>query len=306
MEDDEPLLDFSITGDDGELFDPVEKPKRKSKSSAVRRWWLAMALSLLGFVAGGVVYWLNSPRAAVEPTETLSLSAQEYSNRGVASKALGDYDSAIVDFTLAIEVDPNYAGAYNNRAMTYYLTNQNDLALADFNRAIQLNPRSALYHNNRGELYFRRFDDRERALVDFDRALELDASLAIAYNNRGNVYNDPDAQTYTQAIEDYTRAIALLPDYYEAYTNRANAYLRLGDLDSAEADANRAIEINPQFARAYGARGSIALTRGDQAAALADLREFVRLASANENPDTLNQVREVIRELEAAVEVTPE
>ena len=111
---------------------------------------------------------------------------------------------------------------------------------------------------------------------------------------------------YEDAIQDYTRAIALQPDYYEAYANRATAYLRLGDLERGYVDASQSIKLNPEFARAYALRGAVEMTRGDNAAALADFRAFIRLASEDENPDTINRVHELIRELEAEVAGTGE
>jgi tetratricopeptide (TPR) repeat protein len=230
---------------------------------------------------------------------TPTLTAEAYNNRGVASRALGDYEEALADFNRAIELDPYFAGAYDNRGITYYLMGENDLSLADFNRAIELNPDYSMTYGNRGELYYRRFHDNERALADFNQAIALDPENALAYNNRGNLYIDADYAQYEDAIQDYTRAIALQPDYYEAYANRATAYLRLGDLERGYADASQSIKLNPEFARAYALRGAVEMTRGNNAAALDDFREFIRFASEDESPDTINRVNELIRALEA-------
>ena len=45
-----------------------------------------------------------------------STVVQSYNNRGVAQYKNGDYDRAIVDYTKAIELKPDFAEAYYNRA----------------------------------------------------------------------------------------------------------------------------------------------------------------------------------------------
>ena len=49
----------------------------------------------------------------------------------------GRYDEALVDYTKAIDLDPNLAMAYNNRASIYSKRGQYDLAIADYTKAIE-------------------------------------------------------------------------------------------------------------------------------------------------------------------------
>jgi tetratricopeptide (TPR) repeat protein len=303
MEDETPAV-FPVVGDDGELINPLGKRKRKRKPVAAK-WWLAAGIALVVCIGAIIGIQLSVHKPTIEAT-VVSLTAQESNNRGVTSKANGDYKAAVADFTHALEEDSQYEDAYNNRGITYYLMGENDLAMADFNKAIELNPQDAKVYNNRGELYYRRFHNDDQALADFKRCLELDPQYALAYNNQGNVYNDVDRGAYAESIPYYDRAIELQADYYEAYTNRANAFLRLGELDKAYQDATRSIEINPQFARAYAVRGAVEVTRADVAPALDDFRAFIRLAGDDENPQTINKIHELIRDLEASLEVTPE
>ena len=61
-----------------------------------------------------------------------------YSNRGIAYDKKGDYDRAIEDFTKVIDLKPDYAEAYNSRGGTYGKKGDVDRAIADFNKAIDL------------------------------------------------------------------------------------------------------------------------------------------------------------------------
>ena len=42
-----------------------------------------------------------------------------YNTRGAAYAKIGRYQNAIEDFTKAIQIDPNFAGAWTNRALAY-------------------------------------------------------------------------------------------------------------------------------------------------------------------------------------------
>jgi len=50
------------------------------------------------------------------------------------------WDEAIIEYSKAIEIDPNLAVAYGNRAYAYLYREQYDMAIADCNKAILLAP----------------------------------------------------------------------------------------------------------------------------------------------------------------------
>ena len=71
-------------------------------------------------------------RAVVHYTEALELKPdfpESYNSRGCVYSDAGDLDRAIKDHNTAIELRPDFAEAYNNRGIAYYNK-------GDFNRAI--------------------------------------------------------------------------------------------------------------------------------------------------------------------------
>ena len=125
-------------------------------------------------------------------------------SRGNAHLRAKEYDKAIVEFTRAIELRPDFAEAYNNRAYATYC----------------------------------KYDGTGNPLADLNRALELRPEFPHAYNTRGCVYmaaGKPD-----KALADFNRAIELQPDYPRAYRNRANVQLKKGHIGLAIADFERA------------------------------------------------------------------
>ena len=52
-----------------------------------------------------------------------------------------EYDSAIRDYTKAIELDPKFVDAYNNRGLSYDNKKEYDSAIRDYTKAIELDPK---------------------------------------------------------------------------------------------------------------------------------------------------------------------
>ena len=79
-----------------------------------------------------------------------SISAETYFRWGYTKSELGQYESAIADYAMAIQLRPDYARAYNNRGSTKFTLKQYDAAITDYDEAIRLNPDYAMAYYNRG------------------------------------------------------------------------------------------------------------------------------------------------------------
>ena len=110
-----------------------------------------------------------------------------HNNRGIANAEKEDYDRAIVDFTKAIKLNPDYVYAYYNRSLVYREKEDYDRAIADFTKTIELKPNFAKAYTNRAVIYQCKglFDC---AITDHTKAIELNPDLAQAYINRGAAY----------------------------------------------------------------------------------------------------------------------
>ena len=89
-----------------------------------------------------------------------------------------DNDSAIEDYSKAIEIDPDYAEAYNNRGFVYDVMGEYGQAIDDFNKAIELVPDYAKAYYNRGVTYVKQGRNDE-ALADFEKALAYSNSQGL-------------------------------------------------------------------------------------------------------------------------------
>jgi tetratricopeptide (TPR) repeat protein len=128
----------------------------------------------------------------------------------------GDFQGAIADCTLAIQLDPQNSRAYSQRGSARYKSGDLAGAIADYTQVIQLAGDARAYFNRGIARY--RLEDYEGAVADYTQALGLNPQWAVAYYNRGNAYRQLNQQQ--QAIEDYSRAIELNPEDVRAYFNR--------------------------------------------------------------------------------------
>ena len=177
-----------------------------------------------------------------------------------AAKKAGNLDTAIRLYTRVIQSGEfsgnNLAATHYNRANTYFAMRRFDHAIVDFTRAIELKPNYAFAYINRGTAYEekRQYD---RAIADQTTAIKLKPDIPFAYINRGNAY--AAKRQYDRAIADYTRAIEIKRDYAIPYDNRAKAHEKKGLLKLAIRDYRTALRLapkNPMYAHALKRLGA--------------------------------------------------
>lgn len=95
----------------------------------------------------------------------------------------GAYKDALSDFTKAIRLQENMAGAYSNRCLVQIELRNYPEAIADCNQAISLKPLAEAYLN-RGMAHYQLFHI-STAISDFTEAIAINPNCAEAYLNRG-------------------------------------------------------------------------------------------------------------------------
>ena len=232
-------------------------------------------LELLDVIKSPSIPSVTPPTQSTGLPKTTSTKekSKDYNDSGVNHNRKREYDKAIVNFTKAIDLNPNYAEAHKNRGVAYRLKGEFDHAIKDFTKAIDLNPNYAEAHKNRGVAY-RLKGEFDHAIKDFTKAIDLNPNYAEAHNNRGLGYNDGKGQ-YDKAIVDLTDAIKLKPDFAEAYNNRGVAYNSKDEYDKAIVDFTKAIELNPSIAEAYNNRGVAYNSKDEYDKAIADFTKAI-------------------------------
>lgn len=175
--------------------------------------------------------------------------------RALAQTTRNDMNAAILDYTEAIRLTPQFMAAHIKRAEALMTQRRTREAASAWDEAVKLFPKMMIVYNNRGN--FRRSSgDLDGAVVDFSRSLEIDPKFAIGYVNRGLCLVEQDNP---QAGEgDFSQALKLPLDpatQLLAYRLRAVARLSQGNAKDSMADYTAALRLSPQDATLHEERG---------------------------------------------------
>jgi tetratricopeptide (TPR) repeat protein len=163
---------------------------------------------------------------------------------GHVSADRNEYESAIQDFTRALEIDPKIAVGYMNRGYVY-----NDLRLAtnaerDFRKALELNPKYGEAH--------------------------LGLAYALLQLRRS-----------TAALKEAELASRLLPDSESLHLVKAEAYRQRVMLTLAENEYRQALKLNPKASSTYLALADVQYRAHKYAASADTLRAALAVAPNN-------------------------
>lgn len=193
---------------------------------------------------------------------------------GVEAEAKREWDEAVLQYTVAIELNPDFTEAFYNRGNIWLARRDYDHALADFDEAIKQNPFFIDALNNRSTAWYLQ-GAYDESISDSDRVIALDPANAPAFNNRGMSWASKGH--YDKAIFDYTKAISILPQHDGAFRNRAVTWAHTGDFDKAINDYSRVIDLHPGDAACLNDRGILWARKGEYAKALADFTHALKL-----------------------------
>ena len=120
--------------------------------------------------------------------------ALKFYTTGMEKYNATNYETAIEDFSKAIETSPEFVEAYFQRGCAKHYSDDYKGAIDDFSKAIDLRPNSEVFYKQRG--------------------------------SSKTMIND-----YKGAIEDCDQAIKIKPDYDKAYALRGILKIELGEIE---------------------------------------------------------------------------
>jgi Tfp pilus assembly protein PilF len=102
---------------------------------------------------------------------------------------MGDYRSAIADYSRAIEIDPDYSQAYARRGWAFLYLDEFANAEADFDKALKLTPGDAYAQSGRAEAYQRQ-----------NKPVPKERSTGFSFDNLRRMVEQPSEAA---AMKDY-------------------------------------------------------------------------------------------------------
>jgi tetratricopeptide (TPR) repeat protein len=157
---------------------------------------------------------------------------------------------AIDTLNEAIALNRTYLDAYLQRASCWSRLKEYDKAIADASVAIQLDPEQPNGYFSRGVAYFikgdekKSADDIRKAIADLDKLVELQPQAPVGYYFRGLARLR--TKELDKAMDDLNKAIELEPRFAKAYEARSKLWEGAGKGDKARDDMIKARSLQQQ------------------------------------------------------------
>ena len=220
--------------------------------------------------------------------------ATTYYLRGFAKSQLKRYEKALEDYNQSINLQRDYADAYRDRGFAKFHMQLYEEALEDFDEAVDLDPNDARAFSGRGRTCYH-LEFYEDALEDFDEAVDLDPNEADTYRYRGIV--KAQFRQVEAALEDFDRAIHLNPNNVNAYYNRGIMKRRSSQHESAILDFDKTISLDPERADAYYHRGQSKFRLSLLNSAKEDLQKALPLAINTGDEELVENINNTLSEV---------
>jgi len=215
-------------------------------------WLKPVILCTLAIVAAVWTYernevWLNRITIWEDCVKKSPHKARPYNNLGVALADEGQYNEAIKQYHMALQINPYYPNAYANLGFVLAKQGKVEESITQFLKALQLKPKDFETLSNLGVALLLQ-KRHEEAIQYLSQAVALNPHFAKAQNNLGVALN---RQGRTQeAIDHYLTALQLDPDYAEAYNNLGVALANQGRFEEAIEQFSAALKIYPGYQNA--------------------------------------------------------
>ena len=245
---------------------------------------------------------LRTPQQSISNTNVL---AQYFSNGSTAENFFvqamdkydkADFDGAIVDFSQAIQLKPDYAQAYMGRAMAYKGLGDLENQITELRKAAELLQKQG---DTDTEIYQTTIDliKVTQDLIDSIRS-NPNSKLAFAqfFLNKG--IEEWKKGDFVQAIAGFNLVIRLNPNDASAYLFRGNAYGQLKEYQKVIADYTQAIRLDPNYADAYNLRGLVYEMSGNRQKAITDLEKAANLYEQQGDTAQAQKVLDLLKELQ--------
>lgn len=225
------------------------------------------AAHLLGVVAyqrgdSALAITLIERATAINP-----LSAEAFSNLGLAYQGLKRLAEAQGCFRKAVANNPAFVTARNNLAIVHQAMGETEAATRELEAAIAIAPEYAEAHNNLAGI-LQESGRLEESLQAYDRALTISPRFAEAHLNRGQAL--AKLRRNAEAIAAYRESLALKPGLVEANYCLGKLLQGQGFLAEALDCYEREIAVNPEFVEARWARTMVQLASVYDAHAVED------------------------------------
>jgi tetratricopeptide (TPR) repeat protein len=221
--------------------------------------------------------------------------ANEHFLKGKRAYDNEDYKTAIVEYSKAIELEPNNSLYYFERANAYSVDVQNNNAISDYINDINIYPNNIEYYKGIAEAYTGE-NCFNKAIEYYTKAIKIDKTDTDLYFSRAIIYENFE-KNIEGALSDYEMMIKINPNEATGYFGRGNLYYRNEKYEEAIKDFNNGLRIKPDHDIVYEHRGDCYYFIGEYEKALGDYKTAVEYGIYKKYPNS-SMTKNIKRKIE--------
>lgn len=235
----------------GKYLDPLNNIPASAKAAQ------AVDDNTFEFVANKV---LNLTRQI----EIFPNKANLYLERGKLNVRMLEFDDAVADTSMALEMDESLVEAYFWRGMALGRQKKLDAAIDDLTKYLGHRPNDSRAYTKRGVRYIWK-GDLASAEKDLRQAIELDANNAEAHDDLGVIV--AQRGELKKAAQHFSTTVSVDPSYAKGHQNLAMTRFMQGEFTPALSAVNRSLALQAENRSALLLKGEIlaALGREEEA-----------------------------------------
>lgn len=151
-------------------------------------------------------------------------------NEGKESAGIKDWDEAILKFSEAIQVKPDFVEARFKLAYSYYKLTDYDKVIETVDEITAYDPNAYQSLKLLGDTY-QKVNDPQNAINSYKRAIDANENYDRAYYSLAKMYyNSGETE---KAIQSLSKAVNVSPKYGKAYELLGTVYQDIENLDAA-------------------------------------------------------------------------
>jgi serine/threonine protein kinase/Flp pilus assembly protein TadD len=201
-------------------------------------------------------------------------------NRGLLRLRQGKVAEAVVDLETAVALRPDECQAHLTLAQAFQRQMRFADAAREIDTAVRLRPDLPLVHRARGQLHLEQ-RGLDAAVRDFETAVRLEPAGSSSPALVGDYLECGRIRhmqnRFQDAVAAYDHVLRIRPDHAPAHHLRGEALLELNRPQEAERAFGQCLEHDPVFGPALRARGQARVRLGDFAGAVEDYTRALQL-----------------------------
>ena len=150
--------------------------------------------------------------------------------RGTIFLKKKEYETAQINFSEALKINPNFISAKINLGVVYQNLGKNEEALKCFKEITKINNTIPAAYNNMGFILYTQ-NKYSEAINELKKAIDLKKNYAEAFLNLGMVYLN--LKKYKEAIKFFDQSLVHDKKLISAYYYLGECYKNINDIDKA-------------------------------------------------------------------------